>query len=62
MSKNFEIKFDKRALEKMAKEATRNAVFSGEMTYSCPECGKPITLRGLSNVCECGYVLNVRLG
>lgn len=61
MPKNFKIKFDKRALEKMAKEATRNAVFSGEMTYSCPECDKPITLSGLSNVCECGYVLNVRL-
>lgn len=58
---NIKIEFDEDALRKVARDAFEEKVFSGDIDYDCPECGKPIKITGTTNTCECGFVLTVKL-
>lgn len=54
-----DVKLDDDAIAAMAQEAMEAYVASGDMTYECPRCGKPIRITGSANKCACGFVLNV---
>ena len=58
---NIKIEFDEDALRKVAQDAFEEKVFSGDIDYDCPECGKPIKITGTTNTCECGFVLTGEL-
>ncbi len=62
MAKGVNVEFDMDALQKVAQEAFEKKALSGELSYDCPECGEPIPITGVHNVCSCGFNLEVDLG
>lgn len=61
MSKSIKVNFDMDALQKVTQEAFEEKALSGDLSYDCPDCGKPIPITGLHNVCSCGFNLEVLL-
>ncbi|WP_165247533.1 hypothetical protein [Adlercreutzia sp. ZJ141] len=62
MNSEIRVVSDEEAIAAVVQNISEGHVQSGEMEYECPECGKPIKITGFTNVCECGFILDVTIG
>lgn len=59
LSKGFELKLDEKALRSVASDGIKKMLTTGELEYTCPNCGEQIHITGESTTCSCGFVLTV---
>lgn len=61
MAKNpkIKVKLNRKALGKVAEQVIREALESGAVKHSCPECGTEFPIRPGDNPCpSCGFVIH----
>lgn len=61
MSIKISFDIDEKALVSVFREGLKNGTAEIDASFPCPNCGKPIAIKGLSNRCQCGHLLEVEL-